>query len=58
MNLPPLYKVANPLKFMDKAAMNATVKVNFFERQATQYRGDIPAGSDKFGVNTTPVAVN
>ena len=34
-----VYKVENPLSFMDKLALNEVAKVNFFEHRATQYQG-------------------
>lgn len=45
------YKELNPFAFMDKVAMNASVKVNFFESRSSQYQSVVDPKLSEFTIS-------
>ena len=54
MGYPPVFKTANPLKFMEAHSLNRVAKTNFFEHDTTQYQG-LGHDSLEFGLDESPL---
>lgn len=55
MDYAPIYRVANPFRFMDKLELNEINKTNFFEATPSEYQNPIERGASDLLIDDSPI---